>query len=245
MSKTEVEDLETIINKARYRFMHSDEALQAEKFQIMCSSASTLEDLQEIVKEVVSHTGPDKLIFASSVYKTMFNQYIGWAVPSDIVINTIYETFMEHKKQFPNARLVDLGAGTGIYCRLLQARGIDMKDLVALELVHSTHFKNPKYFFPMTLTNDKNYELHTDDVVLIAWGTSSVRDVLQSYVDRGGSCVIIQGECSDGCTFPADEFELNKEWDVRFLPQSLPSLASIYQETLSINKRLQRPNDST
>ncbi|HSW77029.1 MAG TPA: hypothetical protein VLG50_08275 [Candidatus Saccharimonadales bacterium] len=58
--------------------------------------------------------------------------------------------------------------------------------------------------------------------------------MIDDYVDRGGQCVIILGECGDLTTDP-EKFLHDDRWDT--VMYEVPAAASFCPETLSINTR--------
>ena len=64
----------------------------------------------------------------------VFINYVSYAVPSPDAINIIYEAFVEHLDKFPNAKFVDLGCGSGVFCWLLNRAGIPKEKIIAVDL---------------------------------------------------------------------------------------------------------------
>src|SRR5207253_5858062 len=120
-----IANIYTYFNKPR-----SADDISAVAFATLCENASTIDDLEEIVRQLcagiqkevsaanASVNGTQVYWWLPSAYHTSYNKYIGWGVPSETVLSTISEAFKNHKAKFPTTRLVDLGAGTGLYCRL-------------------------------------------------------------------------------------------------------------------------------
>jgi len=170
------------------------------------------------------------------MYKKYYNKYIGWGIPSPEALKLIYDGFQEHLKHFPDARLIDLGAGTGVYSALLVKMGVPPEKMIAIDLVKKTHTEVSTEFHPV-LTE---FEIKSSDAILVVWG-SGCDKVVETYAEAGGTCVIIQGESSDGCTYPTDVFdnEASKDngWNVTYSEKSLFSLVSYYAENITINTR--------
>jgi precorrin-6B methylase 2 len=67
----------------------------------------------------------------------------------------------------PQAKLVDFGAGSGVFSHLLALRGVPRKRIVAVELDQPTHGSpNQRQFFPLT----RGYTIKPVDMLLLCWG---------------------------------------------------------------------------
>lgn len=182
------------------------------------------------------------------VVKHTYNNTIGWALPSRLVCSKIMTHWQEHVLRYPEARLVDAGAGSGIFSFMFHSLGISKVDIVALDLEKPTHSSDEQRKFWPIVTQ---YDIQPTDLLFVAWG-SNIYNVVDKYVKNGGTCVIILGEANDGCTFPSDYFldtEKNEKgsydkededtrllkWQVELTHVLGP--ASQHNEYLSINTR--------
>ena len=134
------------------------------KFRQLCEIAKTVPDIKALVEECISHYTSPLL-----GYKGTYNKYIGWGIPSPIVLNAIYKAYMDHCKKYPMAKLVDYGAGTGVYSLLLEDMGIQRDRLIAVDLPIKTHATQREFY---SLLIDDKYCVHPDDVMLVVWGSS-------------------------------------------------------------------------
>jgi hypothetical protein len=199
-------------------------------FEEMCKKAETGDD---ILKIAANYT----MIFNKNLPpQFIYNQYIGYALPEKETCEIIVNTW----KQFPNKKLVDFGAGYGAFCKVFNHLGIPAEKLLAVDLIKSSHcIEKNDYFWP--IHRDNNYIIDIDDILFIAWGTK-MDHILEDYITRGGSCVIILGEMTGGCTFPSDIFldEKTREsrvgWNVVLHEVNGP--VSYCSERLSINIKL-------
>lgn len=218
--------------------------------------------LEEISKDSVNQ-------FANSLwtYKGIYNSKIGWALPTETAINFIYQSWQRHLAKYPTARLIDRGAGTGIYSLLLAERGISKDSLIALEVPYppkNSEFDNfsddcsnddqPEIFptkveerfsfYPLTIVEPGTFEYRKEDFILICWGhpSNDFRDV-RKYLNEGGTCLVIQGEMNGGCTIAVDFLYENpdelKSYNGWELTDKVKvsSLASSYGEWIYYNTR--------
>lgn len=216
------------------RFIHDKATLEKiALFKNLCLNASTKE---EIFKLVILYTNIIKTTF---MIKSYYNELIGWALPSQEAIEAVVSAFQEHLQAYPEARLVDFGAGSGIFSYMFEKLGIPKDKIIAVDLPKPTHSnKKQRNFYP--IIRDDEYEVAITDILFIAWGSGCVRAV-DSYVDRGGKCVIILGE-NDGCTFSSgyfikyDEADTDdQDWIVE--EHYVPAACSYLKELLTVNKR--------
>lgn len=194
--------------------------------------ARTPEDILEVIKQ--EHWKS----FCGCV-KPIYNAYIGWALPSEKSCQLIVKAFEKHLEQYPQAKLVDLGAGTGVYSMMLNYYGIPKEKLVAVDngvRKYQNCFEpelkeHPHFFWPV----QREYEIAPHDVLFIAWGEHSMRETVNTYVNNGGTCVIIQGETQ--MTFPNNYLEDKDKdnWNCSF--QRVLSPVNSPSELLSVNTR--------
>lgn len=203
-------------------------------FRYLCEKASTAVELQEIVNLIEQKNE----FYERYHLKFTYNKFIGWAVPCSQALQVICDQWNVHVKKFPGARLIDFGAGTGVFCCLLEQMGIPRDRMVALELPVKTHTAC-RQFFPLTIADEDTFTFSSTDFVLIAWGYSPN---IKHCVDAGVQCIVIQGEDSDGCTFPVDYFESDKEWKVE-MHSDICSLVAT-SESISVNTRYQTSSGS-
>lgn len=216
---------------------------QQQKFRQLCETAKTVSDIKALIKECISHNTSNLFNSLNFGYKITYNKYIGWGIPSPIAVNTIYKAYMDHCKRYPAAKLIDYGAGTGVYSLLLENMGILRDKLIAVDLPVKTH-ATQREFYPLLI--DNKYCVHPDDVMLVVWG-SNCYDGVQKYILNGGKCLIIQGEVK-GCTFCVGYLdpeagmidpalgETGNNWEINYI-YKLPSWISSYSECISINTK--------
>lgn len=132
--------------------------------------------------------------------------------------------------------MVDIGAGTGNFCKVLNHLGIPGDKLLAVDVKYSIH----NMFWPIIL--EANFKVDINDILFIAWVIDDIENILKDYINRGGKYVIIIGKLRSGCTLAADWF-LNEEsdqpiegWNVEMY--DIPGPISYYQERLTINIKL-------
>lgn len=139
-----------------------------------------------------------------------FNMYFGFSVPGPNIISMIYDTFMNHRKLYPTAKLVDLGTGSGIYPWLLNREGIAKDDIVAVDLPTKEQLQSFGSCYWDNIVRDNSYTPNADDMVFISWGYGRYAS-LDRYLLAGGKCVIIIGE-RRGATLHVDFFSI--DWDI-------------------------------
>ena len=139
----------------------------------------------------------------------IYNKYIGWGIPSPKALETICEAYITHCKKYPDAKLIDYGAGSGAYSLLLndmllqkgiQSDGksdVSHNKVVAVDLPVNL-YKIQSEFYP--IVKDTNYRVDPNDVMLVVWGSDCPSQCLAvaRYIEDGGKCLIIQGEGSGG-----------------------------------------------
>ena len=208
----------------------------SQQFQEMCESAKSVDEIKAVIAKAESTIGPEHYK-NGMLFKDIYNLYIGWALPTQKALNIIYKAWDIHVKKYPDARLIDVGAGTGVYCLLLQDMGVPINKLVALDIEPKTH-KTCRNFFPLTIHKD-DFEIHENDFLLICWGYGYD---FEKYIEKV-KCVVIQGEQSDGCTYPTDALidddsgEIKEGWKMETF-KNIPSLAlPYYGEQITVNTR--------
>lgn len=181
----------------------------SEKFSIMCQKARTTDDLIELINYLVNTDDDNFYGYKGYSYKGIYNRYIGWGVPSEKALKIIYDKFQDHLIRFPDARLIDVGAGTGLYSALLHRMGIPKEKMIALDLEERTH--RPKEvthdFYPIVTSVD----IKPIDALLIVWGCGCDK-IVDKYA-KTGTCVIVQGEGRGGCTYPTDWINPRYKYD--------------------------------
>jgi len=200
------------------------------KLTMTAEKAEDLFHLVEEYRDIVDHC------FTLTV-KIVFNDYIGWALPSKKACTKTIEAFNEHLKLFPKARLVDLGAGSGVFCSIFHELGIPKDNILAIEHSQSRHrLENQRKFWDVIV--DDEFVADKEDVIFIAWGLGQ-DCVLEKYIEDGGKCVIILGESNTGCTLPSNWFYVNdyEGWTTK--TKGVPAACSFYPATefLTVNTR--------
>lgn len=194
------------------------------KFENMCQGAESGEDLLKVAAYYSK-------LFESDIFpKKIYNLYIGWGLPERETCQLVVNTW----KRFPHKRLVDFGAGTGVFCKVFNHLGIDKDKLIAVDRLRPSHTSEySKNFWP--IHRDNNYVVDIDDILFISWGTA-IGKVIDSYISRGGTTIILLGESDNGCTFPSDYLKDRKDWEVKL--HHVPGPASQYAEMLSVNIKI-------
>ena len=194
-------------------------------FVEMCQNAETGDDLLKISAE-----------YSEIFYNTMipiqgiYNRYIGWALPSEKACTLVVSTW----KQFPNSKIVDIGGGTGLFCKVFNHLGIPENKLLAVDLSNPSHCSSEsKNFWPIHREDD--FKVDPNDILFIAWGVTKSHRIIDDYVERGGHCVIILGELGGNITTDPEMLIENPEWNVEI--HEVPGPASLWFERLSISKR--------
>ena len=197
-----------------------------DRITLLCKEAVTKEEFFELV-DIYSE------LFKAYIMsiKTIYNTLIGWALPSKLVCETVYATYLNHIKAYPDAKIIDLGAGSGIFSYMFHQMGIPNDRIIAVDLEKPTH-SNPEQRKFWNITKNSNFEFDPIDILFVAWG-SGIYGNVDKYCDNGGTCVIILGETGDGCTFPSDYLSENEQWTVE--SHHVPGPASAYSEYLTVN----------
>lgn len=179
------------------------------QFAQTCLNAQSAEDIFKII-EFYENT---KYYLMITDIKYVFNSLIGWSLPSRESCELVVKTWKARAITDPECRIIDVGAGSGIYSFIFQELGIPKKNIVAFDLTKPTH-KSYRSFFPIT-TDD--LEVRKTDILFMAWPyyTEDEVSIWRTYLEIGGNCIIIQGEI-DGCTFPSTDHYKNKQgWIVK------------------------------
>lgn len=163
--------------------------------------------------------------------KYLYNAHIGWALPTAHVCREVVRFWQKH----PHARVIDMGAGSGVFCMMLHDAGIPADKLIAIDKNEPIPcYKTTNTFW--NIIRDDEFRVPINDIFFMAWGgCGGIEQRLYDYINRGGWCVIILGEIKDGCTFPSDYLEDNEDWNSVLIHVGGP--ASCYAEFLSINTR--------
>lgn len=168
--------------------------------------------------------------------KRIYNDYIGWALASEKACRLVVNEWQKD----PSRNIVDLGAGTGVFCLVFHHLGIPADKLIAVDIenpTHTTAFGGTtkssvrKNFWPIVRNND--YKPDPNDILFIAWG-AYIDDVVTDYVKRGGKCVIILGETN--VSYDPETFIEETDWIADL--HHVPGPSSIHFERLSINKKV-------
>lgn len=171
--------------------------------------------------------------FYRTLHREPFVHYIGFAVPTPECIQHIHAVYQRHVKEFPDGRLVDVGAGTGVFCWLLHRAGIPAEKLIALDLPRPTHPSGTKYW---PITEDEEYSPGKEDVLLVCWG-NCCWEVVERYIAADGKRVMILGEAEGGCTIPWNALEKEEGWAITEKHPVTSGAHSIYPDYLTVNER--------
>lgn len=119
-----------------------------------------------------------------------------YAVPTDEALDAIVDASPEG--------LVEIGAGTGYWARLLQERGVDV---VAYDRWPPTsggnRFVDAATWFPVGQGDERVVARHADRTLLLVWPTWDelwARDCVDRFHDAGGTTLVFVGEGPGGCT---------------------------------------------
>lgn len=212
--------------------MNIDKKIEPDQFVNLCINAETAEDIIKIAEYYTILWNDGHMV------KGIYNYYIGWGIPDKHTCELIVNVW----KKYPDKRIVDFGAGTGLFCRVLNYLGVPQDKLIAIDKIRPSHDSpNSKKFWP--IYREYNYKIDVNDILFVAWGVYNVGIFIDDYVMRGGFCVIILGEMDGGCTLPSDYFidektnQTRADWDIKLYEVSGP--ATFCNERLSINIRKQ------
>lgn len=220
------------------------------------------EKIDKFVELCLNATSVKDLYYLADLYTEMFREYvvsikhvynstIGWALVTEKACGLLHSAVLKHFETYPDARFIDVGAGSGVFAHILCELGIPKEKIIAFDLEEPTHkLEGQRTFWNITHTVD----IKPTDVIFVAWGSGTTR-IVDQYMSNGGKCVIILGELCYGCTFPADYFVENSDcsfddgsndnenpvntrsssWDIDMY--HVPGPASNHGEHLSINRR--------
>ncbi|QKF93514.1 hypothetical protein QKU48_gp0056 [Fadolivirus algeromassiliense] len=184
-------------------------AIKLHNFTLAIVRANKVDEIKALIKYYVSMR--ETVLFESFMLRQSFITFVGYAIPSEKAIHTITNWFFEQQKINNNIKLVDMGAGSGIWELLLHDAGIPKESLIAVDLPKDkkTH-KFERLFWPVI--EDMAYKVDPSNIMFIAWGYMT-SNIIKEFEDRGGKCVIILGENESGCTYPeSDYFKDNLNW---------------------------------
>lgn len=139
----------------------------------------------------------------------VFNEYIGWGLPSRQTCELIVEIWKKFAAKNSEVKLVDFGAGTGVFCKIFNFLGIPEENLLAIDLPPKqdestkTRLANGYYFPDKTknfwpISEQPEFKPKADDILFVCWGDKGSVPVIEDYVERNGKCVIILGERMGG-----------------------------------------------
>lgn len=182
------------------------------------------QQLQDLLNYYRSVTGG----LAGPTMSDLFRWTISYGYPDIKTCSLVTQAFQTHLLTHPDARLIDLGAGNGIFSWMFrQLLPAELHSLVVpVDLMpdeRSHNGRNPalKMYCPV-LIEDCLY-VKGANVLFISWGWSVV-GIVESYTTRfhdPGTCLIVLGEPKDGCTYPAtDLLKNNPEWQYEEHPVS-------------------------
>lgn len=202
---------------------------EVQAFEEKCKNTETAEDLMTLASDYYEVFSGESMGWP--LMKFMYNKYIGWALPSRETCELVIETW----HQYPNSRLIDLGAGTGLFCKVFNYLGIPEDKLLAIDHPTISCFKSlkSKNFWP--IHREDNYQVDPNDILFIAWGVSTLKNIINDYVEKGGQCAIILGEEGGNMTTDPEKFVEDSRWDI--IIYKVPGPASLWSEELSINRR--------
>ncbi|HSW77028.1 MAG TPA: hypothetical protein VLG50_08270 [Candidatus Saccharimonadales bacterium] len=102
-------------------------SVKEQTFKVMCETVSNADDIMAITEYYHNHSMND---FINTIrFKFLYNKYIGLALPTKIACQIVVDFWKKH-----NGILIDLGAGTGLFCKVFNHLGIPNDKLVAVDL---------------------------------------------------------------------------------------------------------------
>ncbi len=134
--------------------------------------------------------------------------HYAWAVPNDEALNAIAEAAEGHG-------LVDFGAGTGYWAKLLADRGVDV---VAID--NWTDQKPEKLWFPVITGSYELLPPMRDRVLFLCWPPQGTTMALNALKVWGGNTLVYVGEPAPSPGYarstadPSFLMELLKHWDL-------------------------------
>ena len=151
---------------------------------------------------IVNKTKPyynDMTNFMTHIYRRQFCDHISWAIPSRDAISSIADFVGQDK-------VLEIGAGLGLWARLLENKGIDIKATTTYNSNH-TYSLTPKTWTEVeVLEATKAIEKYQERTCLfICWGSFTSNNPLEYFK---GNKLIVVGEESGGCTYAIDNGEL-------------------------------------
>jgi hypothetical protein len=231
--------LERIIASKKYAVMNmksDDDTMMAKSminnFEAICIDCVENGVTQDKVNELVEthYQFQLKFNFTMGVFKTLYNFYLGWGIPSSrkgmfftrfnkkedshyhekSVVDHVMETFHVHLQEHPDAKLIDLGGGSGLFSSLFSqyassgkgGKIIDSRKIVCVDLTEPTHGTDEFNFYPITRCS-RNVKVAPQDMIFISWGTD-LYHIVDQFIKDGGKRYVVYGETKDGCTFPSD-----------------------------------------
>ena len=168
-------------------------------------------------------------------HRMAFVRHVAFALPAPETIQAINRAFLTHQETFPAARFINMGAGSGIFCWLLQRAGIPREKLVAVDLPEDRKTQEFICCYWDDILRDESYTANPEDLLFVAWGYEQDEgDVLevpliscwtpiQRYIDVGGQYVMILGEGEGGVTTPCDAMKNVPGWKIVYELAVLPS----------------------
>lgn len=206
-------------------------------YQLM-KTANEKEEFYELAdkfrefKKMIPHDGdfwaPMKMMSLMGTLKSLYNNIVGYGLPSREVCERVLATYSGHRANHPNARLIDFGAGSGVFAKIFADMGIDV---VAYDLVSPTHQSLRQFHASVS-----DVVIRADDVLFISWGingSKAVKEFINRYIKSGGKCIMILGEGIGGCTFPFDFFNNSRYWACDY--ERVPTTAYDGSDYLSAN----------
>lgn len=194
-------------------------------FEKQCKNAETGRDILECADLYVRYF--DERIWCKEVW----NRIMGWALPTTETCEHIVQFWRKHSGR----KLVDLGAGSGMFCKVLHHLGIPEDKLLAVDLPRPNYGTYHKTFWP--ILRAENSVVPRRAILFVAW-SGGTEPIIRRFLKRGGRYLILLGEV-DGCTLSSDLLMGDSKWNVQLVSVRGPAS---YMEYLSLNsKRSQIP----
>lgn len=204
---------------------------EMKNFYLVVIRMKEIDEIESVIEYYISKKG---CFMFDSIYRLSFVKFAAYAIPSSKAINQIVTWFHERNKIVPETKLVDFGAGSGLWSLLLNHAGIPKESLIAVDLPEENkhiHKFTRKYY---DIIESKNYKVDSNDIFCILWGYID-KNIIDDYIKRGGKCIIILGEESNGCTNPpGDLFIHDNRWDVTSVGV-VPGAYTWIEDILSLN----------
>ena len=151
---------------------------------------------------------------AMIIYRQDFNK-ISWSIPTIKAVNEIYE-FVNNSGELPNNnRILEVGAGTGLWSRLLNLKGVNVKATDIGSVGNYFNYDNKtSIFYPIEFINgvEAVKEYSDYNVLFMSWPSMNAlaHDTLKDF--KGDKLIYI-GEGQGGCTADDNFFELlDRQW---------------------------------